>query len=89
MPDMVVQYACHTVLGMETGPIKNVITLLIGILIAFFIANTFSDTIIVLAGLKGAAGMVVSFVLYAVFFFSVLHLLQKYARIDFFGFEKD
>jgi hypothetical protein len=74
---------------METGSIKNAITLLIGILIAFFIANAFSDTFIVLAGLKGAAGMVVSFVLYAVFFFSVLHILQKYARIDFFGFEKD
>jgi hypothetical protein len=74
---------------METGSLKKVITLLVGILVAFLIANALSDTIIVLTGLKGAAGMILSFVLYAVFFFAVLHILEKYAHIVFFGFDRE
>jgi hypothetical protein len=40
-------------------------------------------------GLKGAAGMIVSLVVYAVIFFFVLHLLEKYAHIVFFGFDRE
>jgi UDP-N-acetylmuramyl pentapeptide phosphotransferase/UDP-N-acetylglucosamine-1-phosphate transferase len=71
---------------METGSMKKVITILLGILIAFFIANVLSNAIVILAGLKGPAGMVVSLVVYVVIFFSVLHLLERYAHIAFFGF---
>jgi len=74
---------------METGSIKKVITLVIGILVAFLIANALANIVVMLSGLKGAAGMVLSFVVYAVLFFFVLHLLQKYAHIVFFGFDRE
>ncbi len=74
---------------METGSIKKVIILLVCILAAILIASALSNVIVTLSGLKGPAGMVVSFVVYAVFFFAVLHLLQKYAHIEFFGFDRN
>jgi len=74
---------------METGSIKKVITLVIGILVAFLIANALANIVVMLSGLKGAAGMVLSFIVYAVLFFFVLHLLQKYAHIVFFGFDRE
>ena len=74
---------------METGSIKKVITLVIGILVAFLIANALANIVVMLSGMKGAAGMVLSFVVYAVLFFFVLHLLQKYAHIVFFGFDRE
>ena len=74
---------------METGSIKKVITLVIGILVAFLIANALANIVVMLTGLTGAAGMVLSFVVYAVLFFFVLHLLQKYAHIVFFGFDRE
>jgi uncharacterized protein HemY len=72
---------------METGSIKKVITLIAGILVAFFIADTLTNTVVVLFHLDGLTGRIVSFVVYAVFFFAVLHLLEKYAHIVFFGFD--
>ena len=69
--------------------IKKVITLLVGILVAFLIADVLSNVIVVLSGLEGAAAMVVSFVVYAVIFFAILHLLEKYAHIVFFGFDRE
>ena len=74
---------------MESGSIKKVITLILGILVAFFIANALSNAVILQSGLKGAAGMIVNFVVYAVIFFAVLHLLEKYAHIVFFGFDRE
>jgi len=74
---------------METGSIKKVITLIAGILVAFFIANALSNILVVLFHLEGWIGGIVSFVLYAAFFFAVLHLLQKYAHIVFFGFDQE
>jgi hypothetical protein len=40
----------------------------------------------VLFQLKGPAAMVVSIVFFAAVFFAILHLLEKYAHIVFFGF---
>jgi uncharacterized membrane protein YccC len=76
--------------GMETGsPTKRLITLLLGILIAYLCANTLSNAVVVLFHLTGPVGMVVSFVVYAVIFFTMLHLLQKYAHVVFFGFDRN
>ena len=71
---------------METGSIKRVIILIVVIGIAYFIADRLSNAIVVLFHIQGAIGMVVSLVIFAVLFFAVLHLLQKYAHIVFFGF---
>lgn len=74
---------------MEMQSVKKVIMLAVGILIAFLIADIFSNVVVILSGLNGAAGMVVSFVVYAAVFFFVLHLLEKYAHIVFFGFDRE
>jgi len=74
---------------MELQSVKKVITLALGILVAFLIADVLSTLIVTMSGLEGAAGMVVSFVVYAVIFFSVLRLLEKYAHIVFFGFDRE
>jgi O-antigen/teichoic acid export membrane protein len=74
---------------MELQSVKKVITLALGILVAFLIADVLSTLIITMSGLKGAAGMVVSFVAYAAIFFFVLRLLEKYAHIVFFGFDRE
>jgi hypothetical protein len=75
---------------METGsPTKRLITLLLGILIAYLCANTLSNAVVVLFHLTGPAGMVVSFVVYVVIFFAMLRLLEKYAHIVFFGFDRE
>ena len=69
--------------------LRKVITLLVGILAAFLIADALANVVVMLSGLKGATGMIVSFILYVVIFFAVLHLLEKYAHIVFFGFDRD
>jgi hypothetical protein len=74
---------------METGTITRVITLAAGILAAWLVADTLSTAITTLTGLKGAAGMILGFIIYAVIFFAVLGLLEKYAHITFFRFDRE
>jgi hypothetical protein len=74
---------------METGSVKKVIILIAGILVAFFIANALTNAVVVLFHLQGWTGGIVSFVVYAVFFFAVLHLLEKYTHIVIFGFDRN
>ncbi|RPI39988.1 MAG: hypothetical protein EHM53_03680 [Methanoregulaceae archaeon] len=73
---------------METGSVKKVITLIVGILVAFFVADALTNAVVALFNMDGWIGGIVSFVVYAVFFFAVLHLLEKYAHIVFFGFDR-
>ena len=74
---------------MDAGSGKKFIAVLAGVLIAYLVAHALSNAIAVLAGLKGAAGGFVSVVVYAVIFFAMLHILQKYAHIVFFGFGRE
>jgi len=74
---------------MDAGSGKKFLTILAGVLIAYVIASALSNAVVVLAGLRGAAGGIVSFVVYAVIFFAMLHILQKYAHIVFFGFGRE
>jgi len=75
--------------GRETMSVKKVIILIVGILAAFFITNTMTTVALSLSGLKGAAVVVVGFIVYAVIFFAVLQLLQNYAHFVFFGFDRE
>jgi hypothetical protein len=74
---------------MQTGSIKRTVTLIAGLLVAFLIASALSDAIIVLTGLKGTPGLIVSFFLYVLIFLAVLQLLGRYAHIVFFGFDRE
>jgi hypothetical protein len=72
---------------MKTGSgTRNLIALIAGILVAYVIADVLSSAFLVLFQLKGPAAMVASIVFFAAIFFAILHLLQKYAHIVFFGF---
>jgi hypothetical protein len=74
---------------MDLASVRKWIVFFLGILGAVLIADTLSNIIIILAGVTGWVKFVSSFVLYAVFFFGVLYLLEKYCHIDFFGFYHD
>jgi len=74
---------------METGQLKKVITLIAGILVAYLIASALSEAVGIIFHLTGPAGMVISFIVYAVIFFAMLNLMQKYAHIVFFSFDRE
>ena len=72
---------------METGSgARNLIALIVGVIVAYLIADALSNAVVVLFQLKGPAAMVASIVFFAAVFFAILHLLEKYAHIVFFGF---
>jgi hypothetical protein len=56
------------------------------ILCAILIANALSKAIAASARLTGPAGFIITFVLYAVFFFGVLCAMEKITGMRFFGF---
>jgi hypothetical protein len=75
--------------GMDMRSAKNIIALIIGILVAYVIAELISGIVVLLLRLTGAIAMVVSIVFFAAIFFAMLNLLQKYAHIVFFGFDRE
>jgi uncharacterized protein HemY len=71
---------------MEFADVKKWIIFFLGILCAIIIANALSNLIMEYTAITGWVNFVVSFVLYAVFFFFILYLLEKLLGIEFFGF---
>jgi hypothetical protein len=71
---------------MDSAAIKKWVIFFLGILVAIIIANWLSNLIMAYAGMTGWVNFVVSFVLYAVFFFAILYVLEKVFGIEFFGF---
>jgi len=74
---------------MEFADVKKWIIFFFGILIAIIVADALSNLIMNYSGLQGWENFVVSFILYAVFFFAILYVLEKVGGIEFFGFERD
>ena len=74
---------------MDTAVIKKWTIFFIGILCAILIANFLSNEIVAIANLTGTAGFIIGFVLYALFFFGVLYLIEKTTGIVFFRFSYD
>jgi hypothetical protein len=74
---------------MDLASVRKWIVFFLGILCAILIADTLSNIIVILSGVTGWVKFVFSFVSYAVFFFGVLYLLERYGHIDFFGFSRD
>jgi len=71
---------------MEFADVKKWVIFFLGILCAIIIANALSNLIMAYTAISGWENFVVSFVLYAVFFFAILYLLEKLLGIEFFGF---
>ncbi len=71
---------------MDPASIKKWAIFFTCILCAVLIANTLSKAIAATVRLTGPAGFIVTFVLYAVFFFGILYAIEKITGIRFFGF---
>jgi hypothetical protein len=69
--------------------VKRWLVLFLGILFTILIADVLSGSIVLLFGVKGWPAYIVSFVLYAAFFFAVLYALKKYGHIDIFRSGRD
>lgn len=75
--------------SMDFAPVKKWVVFFIGILCAIVIADAFSNLLVSLTGMDGWMKFLVSFVLYAVFFFAILYGLEKIFHIEFFGFWRE
>jgi len=74
---------------MDFAPVKKWAIFFIGILCAIIIADALSNAIVSATGMVGWIKFLVSFILYAVFFFSILYALEKIFHIEFFGFWRE
>ncbi len=71
---------------MDFAEVKKWVIFFLGILCAIVIANALSNMIMDNSGVTGWENFVVSFILYTVFFFAILYVIEKLLGIDFFGF---
>ena len=74
---------------MNFAPVKKWAIFFISILCAIVIADALSNAIVSAAGMVGWMKFLVSFILYAVFFFAILYGLEKIFHIEFFGFWRE
>jgi hypothetical protein len=74
---------------MDLSSVRKWAVFFIGILCSILIADYLSNAIITVTGLNGWIRLIVSFVLYAVLFFSILFIIEKIFNIRFFDFGKD
>jgi hypothetical protein len=74
---------------MDLAPVKKWTVFFIGILCAIVIADTLSNALVSITGMTGWVKFLVSFVLYGVFFFAILHGLEKIFHLEFFGFWRE
>jgi uncharacterized protein HemY len=74
---------------MDLAPVKKWAVFFIGILCAIVIADTLSNALVSMTGMAGWMKFLVSFVLYAVFFFAILYGLEKIFHLEFFGFWRE
>ena len=74
---------------MDFAPVKKWAVFFIGILCAIVIADALSNVLVSATGIVGWMKFMVSFILYAVFFFAILYALEKIFHIEFFGFWRE
>jgi multisubunit Na+/H+ antiporter MnhE subunit len=71
---------------MDFAAVRKWAVFFIGILCAIVIADALSNVLVSATGMSGWMKFLVSFILYAVFFFAILYALEKIFQIEFFGF---
>jgi hypothetical protein len=74
---------------MDFTPVKKWGIFFLGILCAIVLADAFATVLTESAGIVGWLKFLVNFVLYAVFFFTILYILEKIFPFRFFGFGKE
>ncbi len=76
-------------MNMDSATIKKWVMFFLGILIAIIIADQLSRIVMKFTGLTGGAEFVVSFILYAGFFFGIIYAIEKIFGIEYFGFGRE
>lgn len=76
-------------MNMDSATIKKWVMFFLGILIAIIIADQLSRIVMKFTGLTGGAEFVVSFILYAAFFFGIIYAIEKIFGIEYFGFGRE
>jgi len=76
-------------MSMDISSVRKWAVFFIGILCSILIADNLSNAIIAVTGLNGWIRLIVSFVLYAVLFFSILYIIEKIFNIRFFDFGRN
>jgi hypothetical protein len=71
---------------MDLSSARRVVTLILVLLCAILVANTLANILMTSLGLTGIFGFIVGFVLYAVFFFGVLYLFERFFGVRIFNF---
>jgi hypothetical protein len=74
---------------MNMGSAAGILGLLAGVVITYLVAEAISSAVIITFHFGGAAGMIIGMVIFAVVFFTILQVLQKYAGIGLFRFDGD
>jgi len=71
---------------MDLSSVKRGVTLILVLLCAILIANGISNVLMSVLGLTGIPGFIAGFVIYAVIFFGVLYLFERFGGIRIFNF---
>ena len=74
---------------MEMRAIKKWLIFFCGILTAIMVADWLSNFIVAAAGIFGWSRFLLSFIIYAVLFFSLLYAIERIFGISFFGMSQD
>lgn len=74
---------------MDYAAVKKWAMFFLGILCAIVIADALSNLIVSAAGITGWMNFVINFILYAVFFFAILYVIEKIFHIEFFSFWRE
>jgi TRAP-type C4-dicarboxylate transport system permease small subunit len=74
---------------MVVEKIKKWLMFFCGILTAIIIANWISNNIVNIIGISGWSRFLLSFILYAFLFFTILYALERIFKVNFFGLNKD
>jgi hypothetical protein len=74
---------------MEMRAIKKWLVFFCGILAAIMVADLLSNFIVSAAGIVGWGRFLLSFIIYAVLFFFLLHAIERIFGIRFFGMNRD
>jgi multisubunit Na+/H+ antiporter MnhE subunit len=74
---------------MDFAAVRKWAVFFIGILCAIVIADALSNVLVSATGMSGWMKFLVSFILYAVFFFAILYAFEKIFQIEFFGFWRE
>ena len=71
---------------MDIAPVRKLAVLFITILCAIVISRFLSGIVLVALGITGIGAFIAGFILYAVVFFGVLYLFERFAGVSIFRF---